>query len=138
KAVPLNFKGGGGAKEALAWVDWILAMSRNLKSHALTESYPYGGFWKQKALSAWARWLAARRSPELLRRAVTMLANHEAKIPPVSLSVLTEDIRMRRVLASGPLFQRDKPDGAEPTSDSERLSGLWSAPWRHSRHPPSL
>jgi hypothetical protein len=109
-------------------------MSRHLRNHALTASYNYGRSLEHKALAALDRWLATRRSPELLRRVVTMLARHEDKIPPVSLSVLTEDIRMRRALAIGPLTQNDKPVGHEPISDAELLSALWLAPWEHARH----
>jgi hypothetical protein len=112
----------------------MLALSRQLRSYALTGSYNYGRQLERKALDALDRWLAARRSLDLLRRAVTMLLEHEDKIPSVSLSVKAEDIRMRHTLDAGTLFQDHSRLDDDSTLMANILTNLWLAPWERARY----
>jgi hypothetical protein len=130
----LQFQRAGKAKEALDLIDLMLALSRQLRNYALTVSYGYGRQLEQKALGALDRWLTTRRSSDLLRRAVTMLKQHEQQIPPVSLSVCAEDTRMRQALESGTVLKADKLTAAGTSQELELVSSLWLAPWERSRY----
>jgi hypothetical protein len=134
EARALQFQRAGRNKEALDLIDLMLALSRQLRNYALTVSYGYGRQLELKALSALDRWLATRRPPDLLRRAVKMLTQHEQQIPPVSLSVSAEDTRMRHALESGSLFKSDNSPAAGISQEIDLAASLWSAPWERSRY----
>jgi hypothetical protein len=117
--------------EALDQVVLILALSRQLRNYALTKSYSYGRQLEAKGYDALDRWLTAPRSPELLRRALAKLDEHEQRIPPVSWSVKVEHARMYYLLARGELFQTAT---SSSTSEAEIVPVLEFAPWERSRH----
>jgi len=118
--------------EALDQIVLILGMSRQLRNFALTRSYGYGRQLEAKAMDALDRWLAERRSPELLRRALAMLEEHEQQIPPVSLSVKAEHVRLHNVVERGELFQ--SASSGQPGVETEIAPILEYAPWERLRH----
>jgi hypothetical protein len=134
EARAVQLQRNGSDKEALDLVNLMLDLSRHLRSYALTDSYSYGRQLERKALSALDRWLATRRSPELLRRAVGMLVLHEQTVPPVSRSVLAEDTRMRSALESGSLFGDERSRANDPTTEGELVTAFWMAPWERARY----
>jgi hypothetical protein len=132
EARALQLQGRQRDAQALDQVALMLGLSRQLRNYALTRSYDYGRQLEAKALDALDRWLADRRSPEHLRRALTILHEHEELIPPISLSIQAEHLHMSRALESGSLFQSAGPPG-ELSAEAEMAPLLWFAPWERQR-----
>ncbi|HMF13623.1 MAG TPA: hypothetical protein VKE94_14995, partial [Gemmataceae bacterium] len=116
---------------ALDQIGLILALSRQLRNYAMTRSYSYGRQLEAKGMDALDRWLAERRSPELLRRALATLEEHEGQIPPVALSVKSEHARMNYLLERGELFQNAS---GQVSAEAELVAVLEFAPWEKLRH----
>lgn len=92
----LQLQAAGKNREALELLDAVLALSRNLRNKAVPVSYLIGLSIERSALIGLQHWLdGVGRQRELLQSAATILARHEAELPPLSDSLKTEYLIFR-------------------------------------------
>lgn len=92
------------AGRALDYLAQLLMLSRNLRNKAPVESYLVGIKTEASALDGLDRWLTARPTPELLRRALEELNRHAAETPAALDCLKTECFRAGGLLAIPTLY----------------------------------
>jgi hypothetical protein len=136
EARALQLQARGDSDEALDHLLLLLDLSRQLRNYALAQSYRSGWLVEETALHGLDLWLTHPRTAEQLRRALEHLNRHEEAVPPLSMAVEAEYVRMREVLNSGAIFGENtqSPNASLSTSEKEMLDALWFAPWERQRY----
>ncbi len=99
----LQLQARGEHPRALDLLETALALSRHLRHQGPAYAYLEGLEAEQAGLLGMDHWLQrVGRQPELLRRALGELSEHESLIPPVTEALASEYLRFRTSLGTGP------------------------------------
>lgn len=125
----------GQASAALEEFRLALAVSRQLRSHALSAAAVIGGSVENAALAALVRWIESPNpSAPLLRQALEMLRLHEAAIPPLRQSQEADYLADQQIFARPVLPDLPwRPDWAFDTAFQMRAATL-EVPWERERY----
>ena len=124
RALQLQDRGDPGT--ALNHLMTVLALSRHLRHHAPGYAYLAGLDAESAGLAGLNHWLnRVGRRPELLRRALGQLGEHEAATPPVTEALEAEYLRYRDRLGTG-----QRP-GSHGNAEIEAM--LMQTPWEAER-----
>lgn len=115
-----------------------LALSRNLQHHAPSRIAVIDGrattnIWPA-AVDAWLKKL--RERPNLLRRALQALIDHEAKLPDEREAEKADYLIARNTLMEAPeqLLDDVIPDHPNREAELHTITMLWLVPWEQERH----
>jgi hypothetical protein len=131
----LQLQARGELRAALEQLSVVLALSRQLRHKAVTQSYWGGLAREQTALEGLDRWLEdLGPKPDLLRAALAELTRHEAAIPPVSDAVKADYLLIRsNLFGPAQLTHGHGWGGGQAQSVAATIALAQQTPWEKER-----
>jgi hypothetical protein len=124
-------------KASLGFFRVLLALSRQLRHHAVPGSRSIGEGVERIALDGLARWLERLgKKPELVREVLADLAEHEAALPPLTDAIKVTYLAAQNTLGTPPPMGRlsgwdDRMAALEVSTELVSIS--WQMPWEQVR-----
>jgi hypothetical protein len=124
----------GTAEQALDPIETLLGLSRQFRNHAPPWLQGRGSHLEGTALTALATWLeTARPSPDVLRRALVVLARHERQRPGERQALLATYLVVKNTVEFDPLSVFWHHVAPIPHLDRPLWLWAWQAPWEAAR-----